>query len=250
MGKNSLLGWEICDASQRILTNVRLRILWDLDEIPKKGTDCAIVFSLMECYSSVDTMDKLVVGGVVTIYTTDTGLLLMIRCIFLSATQYLIFLCSHMFLSNPQSRQITENWNSFQNIYLACFIKLNECICLHCAKNPAWRVHYALEHIKLLLEVSTIGSSRATMHLSILVKKNYFLVSTHIDDLKCSRLQGRDTVKQRTISGKSTAPILPSSYLSESCSWRIHKCYLWLSFAKSSPIDFSLQCTWRCQTGK
>ena len=59
--KNSLLGWGICDASQRILTNVRLRILWDLDEIPKKGTDCAVVFSLMECYSSVDTMDKL--GG-------------------------------------------------------------------------------------------------------------------------------------------------------------------------------------------
>ena len=75
-------------------------------------------------------------------------------------------------------------------------------------------------------------------------------MSTHIDDLKCIRLQGRDTVKQDTISGKSTAPILPSSYLSESCSWRIYKCYLWLSFAKSSPIDFSLQCTWRCQTGK
>ena len=75
-------------------------------------------------------------------------------------------------------------------------------------------------------------------------------MSTHIDDLKCSGLQGRDTVKQDTISGKSTAPILPSSYLSESCSWRIDECYLWLSFAKSSPIDFSLQCTWRCQTGK
>ena len=34
----------------------------------------------------------------VTIYTIDTGLLLMIRYIFLSATQYLIFMCSHMFV--------------------------------------------------------------------------------------------------------------------------------------------------------
>lgn len=57
---------------QIILTNVKLRSLWlihrafllgpqnpwDLDKIPRKGTDCAGTFSLMEYSSSVDTMDK------------------------------------------------------------------------------------------------------------------------------------------------------------------------------------------------
>lgn len=67
---------------------------WDLDMIPKKGTDCAVVFSLMEYYSLLtQQMDQ-----EVTIYTVDTGLLLMIRYIFLSTTRYLIFMCSHMFV--------------------------------------------------------------------------------------------------------------------------------------------------------
>lgn len=31
---------------------------WDLGKIPKKCSDCVAVFSLIEYYSSVDTMDK------------------------------------------------------------------------------------------------------------------------------------------------------------------------------------------------
>lgn len=85
---------------QNSLAKTELPALWPTKpmrprEDSYKGTGGTAVFSLIERCSSVDTMDK---SEKVTIYTTDTGLLLMTRSIFLSTTRYLIFMCSHMFV--------------------------------------------------------------------------------------------------------------------------------------------------------
>lgn len=56
---------------------------------------------------------------------------------------------------------------------------------------------------------------------------------------KCNGLQGRSVLKQDAINSKSTASILPSSHLSESCSWKLYM-LLSGSFTQSMPIYLSL----------